>query len=170
MSRPHIDPHDPNVQMLEVVAAQLGPEMLRRLVFVGGSIAGLLITDPMLPAIRPTDDIDLVVQVTGRPGFYALEDDLRALGFVNDTRPNAPICRWRCVGIAVDVVPSDKAVLGFANRWYPLGIQTAQAITSPSMRPAFAPQNWKRFLIGAKTAPANPTIWAATTWAISLPS
>ncbi len=65
MSHQHNNPHDPNVQMLEVVATKLGPDMLRRLVFVGGSIAGLLITDPLLPAVRPTDDIDLVVQVTG---------------------------------------------------------------------------------------------------------
>jgi hypothetical protein len=132
MSRQHNNPHDPNVQMLEVVAAKLGPQLLNRLVFVGGSIAGLLITDPMLPAIRPTDDVDLVVQVAGRPGFYALEVDLRALGFVNDISPQAPLCRWRCAGITVDVVPSEKEVLGFANRWYPLGVETAQPITLPS--------------------------------------
>ncbi|MGA8515021.1 MAG: hypothetical protein WB821_09645 [Burkholderiaceae bacterium] len=132
MSRLHNNPNDPNVVLLEIVAAHLGKPMLDKLVFVGGSVAGLLITDPMQPAIRPTDDVDLVVQVTGRQGFYALEDDLRALGFVNDTSSNAPICRWRCGGIMVDVVPSDKAILGFANRWYPLGLHTAQPITLPS--------------------------------------
>jgi hypothetical protein len=132
MSRLHNNPNDPNVALLEIVAARLGKPMLDKLVFVGGSVAGLLITDSMLPAIRPTDDVDLVVQVTGRQGFYALEDDLRSLGFVNDTSSNAPICRWRCAGVMVDVVPSDKAILGFANRWYPLGLQTALPITLPS--------------------------------------
>jgi hypothetical protein len=132
MSRQHDNPNDPNVQLLEIVASRLGKPMLDKLVFVGGSVAGLLITDPMQPAIRPTDDVDLVVQVTGRQGFYALEDDLRALGFINDTSRDAPICRWRCNGIMVDVVPSDKAILGFANRWYPLGLETAQPITLPS--------------------------------------
>jgi hypothetical protein len=132
MSRLHHNPNDPNVQLLEIVAARLGKPMLDKLVFVGGSVAGLLITDPILPAIRPTDDVDLVVQVTGRQGFYALEDDLRTLGFVNDMGRDAPICRWRCNGIMVDVVPSDKAILGFANRWYPLGLQTAQPVTLPS--------------------------------------
>jgi predicted nucleotidyltransferase len=132
MSRLHNNPNDPNVLLLEIVAARLGKPMLDKLVFVGGSVAGLLITDPMQPAIRPTDDVDLVVQVTGRQGFYALEDDLRALGFVNDMSSNAPICRWKCGEIMMDVVPSDKAILGFANRWYPLGLQTAQPITLPS--------------------------------------
>lgn len=132
MSRQHHNPNDPNVQLLEIVAARLGKPMLDKLVFVGGSVAGLLITDPMQPAIRPTDDVDLIVQVTGRQGYYALEDDLRALGFVNDISRDAPICRWRCDGIMVDVVPSDKAILGFANRWYPLGLITAQPIALPS--------------------------------------
>jgi hypothetical protein len=132
MNHRHRNPNDPNVQLLEIVAARLGKAMLGKLVFVGGSVAGLLITDPLLPVIRPTDDVDLIVQVAGRPGFYALEDDLRALGFVNDISSNAPICRWLCNGIMVDVVPSDKAVLGFANRWYPLGLETAQPITLPS--------------------------------------
>jgi hypothetical protein len=132
MSRLHNNPNDPNVQLLEIVAARLGKPMLDKLVFVGGSVAGLLITDPLLPAIRPTDDVDLVVQVAGRQGFYAIEDELRALGFVNDMGSDAPICRWRCNGIIVDVVPSDKAILGFANRWYPLGLETAQPITLPS--------------------------------------
>ena len=64
--------------------------------------------------------------------LFRSEDGLRALGFVNDTGRDAPICRWRYGGIMVDVVPSDKAILGFANRWYPLGLKTAQPITLPS--------------------------------------
>lgn len=49
--------NDPNVQLLEVVAVRLGPELRRELVFVGGAVAGLLITDPAQPAIRPTEDV-----------------------------------------------------------------------------------------------------------------
>jgi hypothetical protein len=163
MSRLHNNPNDPNVVLLEIVAARLGKPMLDRLVFVGGSVAGLLITDPMQPAIRPTDDVDLVVQVTGRQGFYALEDDLRALGFVNDTSGDAPICRWRCGGIMVDVVPSDKAILGFANCWYPLGLQTAQPITLPSgveitaiNAPCFCATKLEAFADRGKTSAGEP--------------
>lgn len=29
-----------------------------------------------------------------------------------------PICRWDCDGILIDVMPIDKSVLGFSNRWY----------------------------------------------------
>lgn len=54
-----MNPNDPNVQMLDVVAQRLGDELSSRLVFVGGAVAGLLITDPAQPSIRPTEDVDL---------------------------------------------------------------------------------------------------------------
>jgi hypothetical protein len=31
---------------------------------------------------------------------------------------NHPICRWDCDGVLIDVMPTDKSVLGFSNRWY----------------------------------------------------
>jgi hypothetical protein len=42
------------------------------------------------------------------------------------------ICRWHYQGLEVDLMPSDPAILGFANRWYPLVIETAQTVTLPS--------------------------------------
>jgi hypothetical protein len=42
--------NDPNVQMLDIVAERLGDDLCGRLVFVGGAVAGLLITDPAQPA------------------------------------------------------------------------------------------------------------------------
>lgn len=47
-----MNPNDPNVLMLEMVAQHLGDELREQLVFVGGAVAGLLITDPAMPAIR----------------------------------------------------------------------------------------------------------------------
>jgi len=54
--------NDPNVALLEVVAERLGDDLRDEMVFVGGAVAGLLITDPAMPAIRPTEDVDLVCQ------------------------------------------------------------------------------------------------------------
>jgi hypothetical protein len=73
-----MNPNDPNVVLLELVAESLGERLRDNFVFVGGAVAGLLITDPALPAIRPTEDVDLIVHAA------ALADYLR-------TRPN-------CVG------------------------------------------------------------------------
>lgn len=129
-----MNPNDPNVRMLDVVAARLGEDLCRELVFVGGAVAGLLISDPAQPAIRPTEDVDLLAQVLARSDYYALEQQLRARGFEQDMRPQAPICRWLVDGVIVDVMPTIPEILGFANRWYPLAMQTAWTAQLPSGR------------------------------------
>jgi len=127
-----LNPNDPNVAMLEVVAARLGPDLCRELVFVGGAVAGLLITDTAQPAIRPTEDVDLLAQVLARPAYYALEETLRARGFAQDMRQGAPICRWVVDRVTVDVMPTLPDVLGFSNRWYPEAAETAALTALPS--------------------------------------
>ncbi len=124
--------NDPNVVLLEIVAQHLGADLLESLVFVGGAVAGLLITDPAMPSIRPTEDVDLVVQATVLREYHAAEAALKAQGFVQDMSADAPICRWRIGTLTVDVMPMEKAVLGFANRWYPLAVATAQPFSLPS--------------------------------------
>lgn len=127
-----MNPNDPNVVLLEVVAERLGAELRDKLVFIGGAVVGLLITDPAMPAIRPTEDVDLVTHVAALRDFHAIERELTARGFVHDMRSDAPICRWRVGEVAVDVMPTDETILGFSNRWYPFAVETAQYIALPS--------------------------------------
>jgi predicted nucleotidyltransferase len=127
-----MNPNDPNVVMLEIVARRLGSALRQELVFVGGAVAGLLITDPALPAIRPTEDVDLIVQVLAHADYYKVELALMAQGFAQDLRQEAPICRWRVDAVTVDVMPTLAAVLGFSNRWYPYALQSAEVIVLPS--------------------------------------
>jgi len=126
--------NDPNAAMLERVAEQLGDALRQNMVFVGGAVAGLLITDPAMPAIRPTEDVDLIFEALALADYHRFEKTLRARGFVPDQRPDAPICRWRVGALAVDVMPTLESVLGFSNRWYPLALATAQPLALPSGR------------------------------------
>lgn len=130
-----MNPNDPNVVLLELVARQLGNDLRDELVFVGGAIAGLLITDPAMPTIRPTEDVDLLVQALVLADYHRCEQALRERGFVQDMTPQAPICRWRVDSIAVDVMPTLEEILGFSNRWYPLALQTAKTTALPSETP-----------------------------------
>jgi hypothetical protein len=41
-----VNANDPNVMLLEMVAQHLGDALHEQMVFVGGAVAGLLITDP----------------------------------------------------------------------------------------------------------------------------
>ncbi len=127
-----MNPHDPNIVMIEIVAKHLGAALLEEVVFVGGAVAGLLITDPAQPAIRPTEDVDMIVQVLAHSDYYQLEKRLRERGFTQDLQAEAPICRWKIQGITVDVMPTLEEILGFANRWYAYALETAQQITLPS--------------------------------------
>ena len=127
--------NDPNVALLELVAERLGEVLRGQMVFVGGAVAGLLITDPAMPGIRPTEDVDLVCEALVLAEYHRVEAALRSRGFVQDMRADAPICRWRVGSVAVDVMPTLEEILGFANRWYPLALESALPVALPSGRP-----------------------------------
>ena len=116
---------DPNRALFESIVRLLAP-VLDELVFVGGCTTGLFITDPAAGGIRPTKDVDAIVDVTPYAKYAALSERLRRLGLAEDASPGAPLCRWRRDDLIVDVMPIDERVLGFSNRWYPLAIETAQ--------------------------------------------
>lgn len=123
-----ITPDQANLALARVVAQALG-ELRDSLVFVGGCATGLLVTAVRAQPIRMTDDVDLVAHVISRAEYHQLEARFCAIGFVHDTSAEAPICRWKCQGITVDLMPTLPNILGFHNRWYPLAVETAQAVT-----------------------------------------
>lgn len=117
----------PNRGILEAVAWRLEP-LLGDLVFVGGQVAELLITDPAAVRVRATTDVDVVVPVTTRAEYRKAERRIEALGFRHDTRVGAPICRWVSPeGHVLDLMPVHHEILGFSNRWYGLALDTARA-------------------------------------------
>lgn len=126
-----MSPRDPNLAQVELIAQVLG-DLRRELVFVGGCAAGLLMSGPATPAARVTYDVDLVAQMAVLRDYHRMEAEFARLGFVRDMAPEAPICRWRYRDIEVDLMPTDSAILGFANRWYPLAVAMAQETTLPS--------------------------------------
>lgn len=125
---------DPNVALVDLVAEYLGEDLIKELVFVGGAVAGLLITDPATPAIRPTQDVDVICSTLALGDYYSLGALLKARGFHEDQRTGAPVCRWRIGDLAVDVMPTRSEILGFSNRWYPLALESAMPIVLPSLR------------------------------------
>lgn len=118
---------DPNRAVFESVVRLLAP-VLDDLVFVGGCTTGLFITDPAAAGIRPTVDVDAIVDVASFAGYTTLADRLRALGLGEDTSPGALMCRWRRDGVVADVLPVDERILGFSNRWYPTALVMARTL------------------------------------------
>ena len=98
--------------------------VLDRIVFVGGVVRGLLVTDSAVEGPRATDDIDAIIEISTLPQYQAFESELRKLGFKNDMRDGAPVCRYVHDTLTLDVMPTEPA-LGFSNRWYPHAHRTA---------------------------------------------
>jgi hypothetical protein len=116
---------DPNLPTLRVIAQALG-ELREQVVFLGGAVAGLLVTDPLAEGVRATVDVDAVAQAE-RAQFQRLQRELARRGFCEDA-DSGVICRWihRDSGVVFDLMPENPDVLGFANRWYPYVVATAQ--------------------------------------------
>lgn len=125
---------NPNLPMLESVVTALGP-LSQRFVFVGGCITGLLVTEAAGPPVRATRDVDVIVQVASLGQYHALERQLQQAGLLHDRSPEAPVCRWLAGGALLDVMPTDRAVLGFGNRWYEEAVRTAFQYILPSGTP-----------------------------------
>ena len=115
--------------MVSKVAEALGPDLREQVAFVGGCTTSFLLTDEfVLEQVRHTEDVDLIVHVMGYPGFYALQQALRAKGFKDmppDPEESAPVCAMKLGDLRVDFMPDDPQVLGFGNRWYGDALKTA---------------------------------------------
>jgi hypothetical protein len=126
---------------VETIAAALG-ELNSKITFVGGIVTGLLVTDPAAPPARLTADIDVVAGVATYADVAQLVDQLRDLGFMEDSSEGAPICRWLISGIKVDVMSSMPVAGMSSNRWYAeaaVEAQTVAVTTELSVRVITAP-------------------------------
>ncbi len=113
-----------NLDRVVMVAQRLG-ELRDEVVFLGGAIAGLLVTDPAAPDIRVTLDVDLIVEAATRGEYYKFHDKLRAKGFM-EAPEEGVVCRWKIDQQLVDVMPVKDEILGFANPWYPDAVMHPQ--------------------------------------------
>ncbi len=64
-----------NIEMLQIVAVGL-EELKEEVVFVGGAVAELYADDPASSDIRPTQDVDCVIELSSRMEHARLEKNL----------------------------------------------------------------------------------------------
>ena len=109
---------------IATVARALGDER-RRVVFVGGTVVALYPLEGGAD-VRPTVDVDCIVDVTTLVAYYAFVERLRSLGFEACTDEGAPLCRLVVSGVRVDVMGAADTALGPTNRWYAEAIAAAE--------------------------------------------
>jgi hypothetical protein len=106
-----------SLELLDLGATALGP-LVEEVVFVGGASVVLWITDQAAPPPRPTKDVDVIVEVSGRLGYEQFSKRLREQGFMEDIESRV-ICRWLHTSsdLVLDAIPTNPAIFGFSNCW-----------------------------------------------------
>lgn len=118
---------DPNLPHLRAIADALG-ELREQVVFLGGAVVGLLLSDPLAESVRSTYDVDAVVDLDWSR-FRRVEERVQTRGFAREMESGV-VCRWvhRESGVVFDLMPVDSEVPGFSNRWYAYAVETAQSV------------------------------------------
>jgi len=114
-----------NIVRIKAIAGLL-EQLQEDVVFVGGATVALY-ADTIAAEARPTDDVDVIIELISYHSYAELDERLRAAGFVNDAESGV-ICRYQIQGITVDIMPTHPEVLGFSNKWYPAGFKEAISI------------------------------------------
>ncbi len=114
--------HQTNIVRIKAVANALR-KLNEKVVFVGGATISLY-PDRAVFEVRPTDDVDVIIEILNYSERAKLEAKLRSIGFVNDIESGV-ICRFKIQGIIVDIMPTNDPSIGFNNKWYPEGFREA---------------------------------------------
>ncbi|HTM66044.1 MAG TPA: nucleotidyl transferase AbiEii/AbiGii toxin family protein [Flavipsychrobacter sp.] len=120
--------HHINLIRIKGVASAL-VELKDDIAFVGGATVSLYADHPEQTDTRPTDDIDVLVEIATYSAYTKLQERLRVLGFALDTEAKIT-CRYKYQGLIVDIMPTEEEVLGFKSRWYKEGFKHLQTYTS----------------------------------------
>ncbi|HRF75642.1 MAG TPA: nucleotidyl transferase AbiEii/AbiGii toxin family protein [Chitinophagales bacterium] len=114
--------HHINKVRIKAVATALDT-LKEKVVFVGGATISLYPDQPVFE-VRPTDDVDVIIEILNYSDRTELEEKLRSIGFAHDIESGV-ICRYRIQGIVVDIMPTNDSSIGFTNIWYPEGYKNA---------------------------------------------
>ena len=108
-------------------AATLLKDLNEHVVYVGGRIVGLLITDLIEDDVRPTYDIDVALDLGGTDvvAHYSLQKKLESLGFKPDGTVN---CRYVLDDFMIDIMYTDGVLQGINSNWYQAGFDNALAV------------------------------------------
>ncbi|MBA2330577.1 MAG: hypothetical protein H0V91_13275 [Flavisolibacter sp.] len=97
--------HHINITRIKAVYNLLG-HLKDQVVFVGGATVSLY-ADRQAPEVRPTDDVDILVEIGSRWNYMELEDQLRKMGFQN-VPDSKFLGRYTVKGLIVDVMPTNR--------------------------------------------------------------
>lgn len=125
-----------NIEMIQNVAQALG-ELRDQVVFVGGACVSLYLDLQVAEEVRPTEDVDVIIEILSGGEYQKLSEKLIEMKFTPDQSFGAPLCRWKYLGMTIDIMPIDEKVLGFSNKFYKKGIKKKISYQLPDQQKVF---------------------------------
>lgn len=113
-----------NIAVVAEVAEAL-QDLKQDIVFIGGAVVSLYTNDPAADEIRPTQDVDLTLNIFSFAHWQELQEKLDALGFHPDPFGHS-ISSYKYNNIPVDIMAAEDGPLGASNRWYKIGFNNLQ--------------------------------------------
>jgi len=116
-----------NLKVVEKVALAL-EEINNDVIYVGGAVVSLYVTDDGAELPRPTTDIDISVQISS----YAQMEQLRkklASKKVYPASTESVLYRFVYEEILIDFIPFEETSLGPTNKWLKPGFQKYNLVT-----------------------------------------
>jgi len=115
-----------NIAVVAEIAEAL-KDIKQDMVFVGGAVISLYTDDPAADEIRPTQDVDMTINILNLGHWEEVQKKLSELGFQPDPFGHA-ICSYKYNDIPVDIMATEDGPLGPSNRWYKVGFKNLKNV------------------------------------------
>lgn len=110
-----------NIAAIRKIASALG-DLNNEVVYVGGAVISLYADDPAAGDVRPTKDLDIVVEIASQLKLEKLRKKLEEQNIHFD--PNEKVlCRFRYENIKLDVMATKQIGWAPANPWFKAGFK-----------------------------------------------
>lgn len=115
-----------NLKIVEKIASTLG-ELNDDVIYVGGAVVSLYVTDEGAEQPRPTKDIDISVQISTYSQMNILRERL-ATKKIYPVPTETVMYRYSYEDILIDFIPYEETPLGPTNRWLKPGFEKAYPV------------------------------------------
>lgn len=116
--------HHVSIETIITVAKAL-EEINKKVVYVGGATISLYVAESFRDSIRPTEDIDIVLEIATLSDLENLRIALSEKG-IKQSFEDDVVCRFRYKEIKIDVMATREIAWAPANRWFEKGFQNLE--------------------------------------------
>ncbi len=113
-----------SIEAIKTIARALA-DLNEQVIYVGGAVAGLYADDPGAQEVRPTKDVDIVLEIQSALELETIRQKLaeRGIDFAKDENV---MCRFTFQNILLDVMATKEVGWAPANPWFKSGFDHSE--------------------------------------------